>query len=151
MKPSRIRFKGQSTAWPASVWIYTDGASRGNPGPASTGLTVHDDKKVVLYEEATLLEGAQTNNFSEYFAVFRALKISVKNKIKSLVLKSDSELVVKQLKGLYKVKSQGLLPLYEKCQKQASLIPSVVFEHTPREQNTRADQLANLILDGKNI
>ena len=151
MKPALIRFKGKATLWPASVWIHTDGASRGNPGPASTGLTVHDQKNIVLYEEATLLKGTQTNNFSEYFAVFRALKLSVKNKINSLVLKSDSELVVRQLKGLYKVKSRGLLPLYEQCKQLRALIPSVLFEHTPREQNTRADELANLILDGKNL
>lgn len=142
--------RGKSKDWSSSVLIHTDGASRGNPGDSSTGLVVHNTNGDFIYEEATLL-GRQTNNFAEYSAVLRALKLCNENKVQSLNLKSDSQLLVKQLQGLYKVKSVNIVPIYKECLKLKKNIPSVEFSHVFREQNKRADELANLILDGLSV
>ena len=139
--------KGKATDWPKEVLIYTDGASRGNPGAASAGLIVYDKTGNCLYEEAFQL-GTKTNNFAEYSAVLRALILSAENKIETLTLKSDSEFLVKQLSGLYKVKSPNIKPLFEECKKYENEVSNVKFQHVRREQNKRADELANLILDG---
>ena len=138
--------KGTAKNWPKEVLIHTDGASRGNPGPASLGLIVYDKKGVVIYEEAEAL-GKQTNNYAEYSAVLRALKLCCQNKVQTLTLKSDSEFLVKQLKGLYKVKSASIKKLYQECKSLADNIPSAEFHHVLREHNQPADALANLILD----
>ncbi len=142
--------KGKATGWPEEVLIYTDGASRGNPGAASAGIVVYDKNQICLYEEAFSL-GSKTNNFAEYSAVLRALQLSAENKIRHLILKSDSELLVKQLSGMYKVKSPNIKELYKECKNWESEIPEVIFQHVRREQNKRADELANLILDGLDI
>ena len=143
-------YKGKATGWPAEILIYTDGASRGNPGAASAGITVYDKNKACIYEEAFLI-GTKTNNFAEYSAVLRALQLSAKNKVNDLLLKSDSEFLIKQLSGQYKVKSPNIKELYKKCKKWGSEIQSVTFQHVRREQNKRADELANLVLDGLDI
>ena len=146
MKKSKTIFNGSAKDWPSAVLIYTDGASRGNPGSSSIGIVVYDEQGKTLYEEATLL-GVQTNNYAEYSAVLKALKLSCKNKVQSLVLKSDSQLLVNQLSGKYKVRSPNIRSLYQACAKYALKIPAVQFQHIPREQNTKADAMANLILD----
>lgn len=142
--------KGNATGWPKEVLIHTDGASRGNPGSASAGIVVYDKNKTCLYEEAFLL-GSKTNNFAEYSAVLKALQLSAENKVTNLLLKSDSEFLVKQLSGMYKVKSPNIKELYKECKKWESKILTVTFQHVRREQNKRADELANLILDGFDI
>ena len=147
---NEIIYKGNPRGWSSDVLIHTDGACRGNPGDSSIGLVVYDEKGIPVYEEAALL-GQQTNNFAEYSAVLRALKLCSSNKVQSLVLKSDSQLLIKQLQGLYKVKSVNIAPLYQKCLEFKKDIPYVKFCHVMREQNKRADELANLILDGLNI
>ena len=139
--------KGKATDWPTEVLIHTDGASRGNPGAASAGLVVYNKQGACLYEEAFKL-GTKTNNFAEYCAVLRALNLSVENKVKKLILKSDSEFLVKQLSGLYKVKSPNIKKLYQECKKCEKEIPNVKFQHVRREKNKKADELANLVLDG---
>ena len=145
MKYKTIKI-GKTSGWPDTVWIHTDGASRGNPGPASTGLVVYDKNETLLYEEASAL-GEQTNNYAEYSAVLRALQLSAANKIQSLILKSDSEFLIKQLQGLYKVRSENIKNLYKKCKLYESQISKVEFQHVRREYNKRADELANLVLD----
>ena len=144
--------RGQAFRWPKQVLIYTDGASRGNPGPSSAGFVVYEgfNSKIFVYETAFLL-GTQTNNFAEYSAVLEALKMSARNRVQSLIIKSDSELLVKQLTGLYKVKSPSLKKLNKECQKWIRALSQIQFQHIPREQNKRADALANLILDGKTL
>lgn len=139
--------KGSTTKWPKEIIIYTDGASRGNPGPASAGIVVYNTDELCLYEEAFLLK-EQSNNFAEYSAVLRALQLSVENKIHTLTLNSDSELLIKQLSGVYKVKSANIRKLYEECKNGENKISQVNFQHVRREYNKRADELANLILDG---
>ena len=142
--------KGISSGWPECVLIHTDGASRGNPGPASTGVAVYDKRGELIYEEASAL-GEKTNNYAEYSAVLKALKLSTANKIKSLTLKSDSEFLIKQLQGLYKVRSENIKNLYKECKMYESRISTVDFQHVKREYNKKADELANLILDDMDI
>ena len=108
--------------WSKKVIIYTDGASRGNPGPASVGIYITDLKQ---NEVASISEtlGEQTNNFAEYTAVVRALRLAIKNKVTEILLRSDSELLIRQLSGEYKVKSETLMnnDIYYKTAKQLIL------------------------------
>ena len=137
--------KGQDTHWPPFVTIYTDGASRGNPGEASIGISVSSKKKI-LYEYGESL-GVKTNNFAEYMAVYKALLLAVQNGVKEVILYSDSQLLVEQMLGNYKVKSSSLKPIYEKCIFLTQKIPSVIFKHIKRDKNKRADEIANIVLN----
>ena len=136
-------------SWPKKVFIYTDGASRGNPGPCSLGLQIFDKNQSLIYEESRYLEDKNTNNFAEYKAVLRALDICAKHKIQELYLFSDSQLLIRQLQKKYKVKSPNIKNLFEECQSFLKKIPKKHFKHIPREQNTGADALANQALDEK--
>lgn len=126
--------------------IYTDGASRGNPGPASYGVYITDEAGYSMELKGTL--GNQTNNFAEYTAVIEALKWLTTNAEKTAELRSDSELLIKQLKGEYKVKSETIKPLHAEIK---SILQShklnVQFKHVRREFNKEADRLANEALD----
>ena len=146
MSENKVITYGQSTEWPSAVIINTDGASRGNPGAASLGYTVVSSADDMVFEYAEAL-GDQTNNYAEYMAIVRALEKASENGVKELTLRSDSQLLVRQLIGQYKVKSPGLKPLFEQCKKLKQSIPTVHFEHVRREFNKRADELANLVLD----
>ena len=129
--------------------IHTDGASRGNPGPAAFAFTLaRPDHPVV--EEAGCL-GSMTNNQAEYTAFVRALQCAEKLGVTDpIILRSDSELIVKQMRGEYRVKNEELRPLYEQASKAAKSLPGgVTFEHVRREQNRRTDELCNLALDGQ--
>ena len=131
------------------VFIYTDGASRGNPGPCALGLEVFDSKKNLIYQESSFLESQNTNNFAEYKAVIRAFEWAVQNKIQKLTLFSDSQLLIYQLQKKYKVKSPNIKILFQECQSFLKHIPQVNFQHIPREQNKGADTLANQALDNR--
>lgn len=135
------------TMWPKKVFIYTDGASRGNPGPCSLGLQVLSTDKKIIYEEASFLESKNTNNFAEYKGVIRAFELAVQNKVEDLVLFSDSQFLIYQLQKKYKVKTPSIKKLFQECQELLKHIPKVRFEHIPREQNKSADALANRALD----
>lgn len=132
--------------WPKKVIIYTDGASRGNPGRAAIGIHVTDLDSQTIAEHKEAL-GVQTNNFAEYTAVIRALELSLAQGVTDIILRSDSELMVRQMSGVYKVKSEAILPLYEKVKELLSQFSSVKFEHVRRESNREADRLANEALD----
>lgn len=132
--------------------IYTDGASRGNPGPASYGFTISDDKGRLLHQEGRFI-GRTTNNVAEYTAVLAALKY-VKEEFASkrslqIELLADSQLVARQLAGHYKIKAKHLKPLIEQIKTLVEEIGGVIFNHIPRFQNTLADQLANQALDSR--
>lgn len=130
--------------------IFTDGASRGNPGPASYGFTISYDNGKLVYEEGKYI-GAATNNVAEYTAVLEAFKW-IKENITGRVgiqLFADSKLVAEQLSGRYKIKSPNLKPIIEKIKILGLELGGVVFTHVPREQNTTADQLANQALDSR--
>jgi ribonuclease HI len=129
--------------------IYTDGGSRGNPGPAGIGLVIYDGLTgEVVYELGDYL-GTATNNVAEYTALVRALEIAKDLGAAKVEVFADSELMIKQLNGQYKVKNEGLIPLYQKVRFQAGKIASCTYTHVPRAKNKRADQLANLAMDKK--
>lgn len=131
--------------------IYTDGASRGNPGPASYGFTISDEKGKLLHEEGRYI-GKTTNNVAEYTAVLEALKHAKEeygNKHPRIELFADSKLVAEQLSGNFKIKAKHLKPLIEQIKILSLELGGVVFNHIPRSKNTLADQLANLALDSR--
>lgn len=133
------------------IIIFTDGASRGNPGHASYGFTISDDKGNKLHEEGKYI-GVTTNNVAEYMGVLESLKYT-KEKFGHLPLEielyADSKLVIEQLAGRFKVKSAHLKPLIEKIQILALELGGVFHTHVPRAKNTDADRLANLALDSR--
>ena len=133
-------------SWPSQIIAHTDGASRGNPGPAAIGIYITDINGNLLSEVSKYL-GEGTNNYAEYSAVIQALELSIKNKVNSVLIKSDSEFLVRQLNGKYKVKSKSIIKLYENCKKLMTKLDSCKFEHVRRENNTEADRLANMALD----
>lgn len=124
-----------------------DGASRGNPGPAAYALILKDSSGRVVFQLGKKL-GRQTNNVAEYYALLAALDYAVGHGIKTLRIRSDSELLVQQMKGHYRVKSPDLKPLHERASKLARQLEYFVIEHVPREMNREADALANQALDG---
>lgn len=133
--------------------IYTDGASRGNPGHASYGFTISDGRGKLLYEEGKYI-GVTTNNVAEYTAVLQALKYTKKkfgNQKLEIELYADSKLVVEQLSGRYKIKSSHLKPIIERIKILRLELGGAVHGHVPRSGNTEADRLANLALDKETV
>ena len=128
--------------------IYTDGASRGNPGPAAYGFTIADGEGKLVYEKGQYI-GQTTNNVAEYSAVLAAFEWIKKNIKRSVQVElfADSKLVAEQLSGRYKVKAIHLKPMIEKIQIMAIELGGVIFTHVPREKNQVADRLANQALD----
>ncbi len=129
------------------IEIWTDGASRGNPGPAALGVLFaqHDGPHLCVHCEAI---GKATNNVAEYRAVLRAMELVDGWKVKKIVLNLDSELVARQLTGQYRVKSQDLLPFYRQIIQLSRRLSSFEVRHVRRERNGVADGLANAALDG---
>jgi ribonuclease HI len=123
-----------------------DGAARGNPGPASYGVVVRKPDGSPL-ESLGKYIGRTTNNVAEYYALIAALDYAAANGIRRLRVHSDSQLIVNQIKGLYKVKHPDLRPLHERAKKQAATLESFLIQYVPREQNRDADRLANAALD----
>jgi len=128
------------------ITAYIDGGSRGNPGPAGYGVQVVNDDGTI---EAELHEfvGETTNNVAEYRGLIAALTWALEHGVHGLHVRSDSELLVRQLKGEYRVKNAGLQPLYQEARALAIRIGRVTFEHVRRELNKEADRLANLAMD----
>jgi ribonuclease HI len=129
------------------ITIYTDGASRGNPGPAAAAFIFLDGKDK-LYENGSFL-GTTTNNAAEYQAILSALKEVQQFTNNSIQLYSDSQLVIRQLNNVYNVKSKRLLPYYKKIQKVKEDFKQVSFRHVSRTNKyiKKCDALANEILD----
>jgi probable phosphoglycerate mutase len=132
---------------PAGVHIANiDGASRGNPGPAAYAVILRDASGKVVLELAKRLS-RETNNVAEYYALLAALEYAAAHGITALRIRSDSELLVRQMQGRYKVKSPGLKPLHERALKLARQLTYFTIEHVRREANREADALANVALD----
>lgn len=125
--------------------IHTDGGARGNPGSAAYAFVLSRPGQPDVEENGYL--GETTNNVAEYTAVIRALERAKALGGRRVHLKSDSELMVKQMNGLYKVKNEGLKPLYEQARGLTRDFDQVTFQHVYREQNSRADALCNEALD----
>lgn len=129
--------------------IYTDGGSRGNPGPGALGVVIFDESGHVLKEYSHYL-GEVTNNQAEYEAVIFALQKAKQLKIKEVELRVDSELIGRQLLGQYKIKDLDLQPLFIKAWNLRLDYNKVDIKVIPREQNKKADALVNMELDSKN-
>lgn len=127
--------------------VFTDGASRGNPGPASVGVVFRQKSGPDLAEYCETI-GRATNNVAEYKAVVAALEHAVRWKVRRVHLYMDSELIVRQLHGVYRVKSPDLRPLFQQAVFLSKELREFKVKHVKRAQNSHADALANKALDG---
>lgn len=125
--------------------IFTDGASRGNPGPSGIGIVIKESKKTIL--EISDYLGKTTNNIAEYIACLRGLTEALVLGAKEVELFADSELLVKQLNGEYKVKNEGIQPIFSQIQSIIKNFKKFSVHHTVRDGNKHADELANKGID----
>lgn len=132
----------------ASYTLFVDGASRGNPGKAGAGAVIKAPDGTIIKRLKSYL-GIATNNVAEYRALLMALEAAQALNIQSLKIYADSELVVKQIKGKYKVRNEDLLVLYNKVQRLLKGFKKFHIDHIPREKNSDADLLANEAIDGR--
>jgi ribonuclease HI len=130
----------------AAYRINIDGGSRGNPGPAAYGVVIRDARGEPVAKLKKYI-GRSTNNVAEYYGLIAAMDYAQSHGVRAIRIESDSELLVKQMRGLYRVKSADLQPLYERAQKTAKVFESFRIDHVYREQNREADALANEALD----
>jgi len=126
--------------------LYTDGGSRGNPGPAAFAYVLEADDGTVLAAHGETI-GVATNNVAEYRGLLAALEWAKAHGHREMLVRSDSLLLVQQMRGNYKVKNAGLQPLYAKARLLAHEIGNVTFEHVGRAKNAHADRLANAAMD----
>jgi ribonuclease HI len=131
-----------------SGWFtaHCDGGSRGNPGPSGYGAVIEDPQAQVVARLSEFL-GHQTNNYAEYKGLLAVLAWALSNGVTRLRIYSDSELMVRQMKGIYKVKNPGLRPLWEDAQRQSRQLDAFDMRHTLRGGNKEADKLANAAMD----
>ena len=139
---SQISFK--ETCEKEIITINIDGASKGNPGPSAIGIVFQKNKESV--KEVSEFIGSHTNNFAEYTALIRAVEISLECGFQEIEIKSDSELVVKQINRIYKVKDADIKDLFDKVNPLIEKLSSFKITHIPREENLKADKLANQAL-----
>ncbi len=125
---------------------HIDGGARGNPGPAGYGVFLEDERGAQVAQLSRYL-GRQTNNYAEYSALIAALQYALEHGCRNLQVLSDSELLVRQMKGIYQVKNEGLRPLYERAKQLVRQFDWFTIEHVRREQNREADRLANRAMD----
>jgi ribonuclease HI len=128
------------------IVAYIDGGARGNPGPAGYGVRIEDEMGELITEFSGFL-GSATNNVAEYNGLLAALRYAREHGHRKVRIKSDSELLVKQMRGEYRVKNAGLQPLFQQAQALAEDFDRIVYEHVRREQNKHADRLANVAMD----
>jgi len=126
--------------------VYIDGGARGNPGPAGYGVRVERPDGTLVEEFADAI-GVATNNVAEYRGLLASLEYARAHGCQSLTVRSDSLLLVKQMRGEYRVKHPGLQPLHARARLLAASIPLVRFEHVGRSLNAHADRLANRAMD----
>jgi ribonuclease HI len=133
-------------AKPAAYRANIDGGSRGNPGPASYGVVIRDPRGEIVARLKKYI-GRMTNNVAEYYGLIAALDWAQSNQVRALRIESDSELLVRQMRGQYKVKSEDLKPLFERAKKMSQTFSLFRIDHVYREQNAEADALANEAMD----
>jgi ribonuclease HI len=131
-----------------SVWInaHCDGGARGNPGPAGFGALIQDDQGMVLAELSEFL-GIRTNNYAEYSGLLACLQYALDHDYSHLRVVSDSELMVKQIQGKYKVNSPDLKPLWQEARNRIAKLEAFEISHALRHKNKDADRLANEAMD----
>jgi probable phosphoglycerate mutase len=144
----RSLFEESPSPAEAAGWhtAHCDGGSRGNPGPSGYGAVVEDAQSRVVARLSEYL-GKQTNNYAEYSGLLAVLRWALEHGHKRLRVVSDSELMVKQMKGQYKVNSPGLLPLFQEARRMAARLERFEMRHTLRGGNQEADRLANEAMD----
>lgn len=130
-----------------SVRLFTDGGARGNPGPAAYGYVLEGDDGTVIAAHGEAI-GVATNNIAEYSALIAGLEKAIELALPDIEVVSDSELMVKQMRGEYKVKNAGLRPLSLRAVQLAQRLDTVTYRHVRREHNKLADRLVNDALDG---
>ncbi|MFN8092694.1 MAG: ribonuclease HI family protein [Vicinamibacteria bacterium] len=130
----------------SALRLHVDGASRGNPGEAGFGVHVASDSGETLASLYGYL-GRATNNVAEYQALLHGLRYALERGARDVRVFSDSELLVRQLAGRYRVKNEGLQPLFREAQSLLARFESARVSHVPREQNREADALANKAVD----
>lgn len=133
---------------PLRLVAYSDGASRGNPGPAAFGAVILDEDGQEVGQVAQAI-GRATNNVAEYRGAIAALRAALALCPTELELRMDSELIVRQVQGRYRVRNATLRPLYVELRALIDTLDEFQISHVPREQNQRADALANAALDGR--
>jgi ribonuclease HI len=131
---------------PAAHTAHVDGGARGNPGPAGYGVAITDASGKPVAELSEYL-GHRTNNYAEYQGLLAALRYANENQVKALKVVSDSELMVRQMKGIYKVRHPELRKLYDEAQQLVRKLEYFEIRHAMREQNQTADRLANDAMD----
>jgi len=127
------------------AYIYVDGGSSGNPGPSGIAFVVVSPLQKVICAHSKYI-GQATNNIAEYTALYYALRRAISLGLKSVIVRSDAELVVKQLNGQYKVKSQRLLPIHLACKKAIRAFDRFKLEFIPRSENARADKMVRRVI-----
>jgi ribonuclease HI len=131
-----------------TIKVEFDGGSRGNPGPSGIGIVLRASDDTPLVTLGRFI-GNATNNIAEYRALITALQEAEKLGAKNIVIHGDSELIVKQMTGVYRVKHPNMIPLYEKAQDLLTHFDSHKFQHNLRHKNELADKLANLAMNKK--
>ena len=127
------------------VVIFTDGTAEPNPGPAAIGATIKDEQGKLITSISQGI-GQATNNQAEYRAIIAALENAIRLGASQVDIHSDSELVVRQINGRYRVKNAALKPLYQRVKQLQSHLKGFTITHIPRQQNIEADSLANMAL-----
>jgi len=130
----------------SEIVVYIDGGARGNPGPAGFGVRIEAPDRSLI-EEFSESIGVATNNVAEYRGLLAALEWAQRRGVHCVHIRSDSQLLVQQMLGNYKVKHAGLQPLHARAQLLAHEIGGVTFEHVRRDANQHADRLANAAMD----
>lgn len=128
--------------------LYFDGCSKGNPGQAGAGAVLYQ-KGIEIWSSAVYVGDKETNNVAEYTGLLIGLRKVVQMGLQSILIRGDSLLVIRQMRGEYKVSSANILPLYNEAKKLCTSIQSITFEHVYRNNNTRADALSNDGLSSK--
>ena len=129
-----------------AVTVYIDGGARGNPGPAGYGVRIESSDGTLIAElQGTV--GVATNNVAEYRGLTAALEYLAAHGLRKAHVRSDSQLLVRQLLGHYKVRHPGLQPLHAESRRLLAQLDHVTFEHIPRSANSEADRLANRAMD----
>jgi len=131
----------------ARLLIHTDGAARGNPGPAGLGAVLRDAESGEVIAELARYLGEQTNNVAEWTAVQDALEEALRRGARHVDLRTDSQLVARQISGRYRVKHPNLKPIYTRVMALLAQFDAYTVGHVPRELNTHADRLSNVAID----
>lgn len=130
--------------------VHTDGGARGNPGPGGVGVVVHAPDGTLAAQGGAYL-GAVTNNVAEYEALLWGLRAALALGARDVLVKADSELVIKQMRGEYRVKNEGLKPLFLQARELERRFEAVTFTHVRRADNAQADALANEAMDSRGL